>query len=1009
MKANKILSFTLGSVVAVSAIFTGFQMFGNGAKYTPRFASAGEEENEAGIKSALKYYFDLRKNGATGLIDETYMQQVQIEAMAAFNQRAGGLNYNWEEMGPNNIGGRTRGLIFDLSDATYKTIYAGAVGGGLWKTTNLGGVWTQIQLPNGTGIPCLNVSAVAQDSLTKDIYVGTGEGLYYQSGDGTGGLIGQGIWVSRGASGTFTRLEAGTAPTSAQAWSLGTYNFSQVNSIAVDPLNSQKVYAATNKGLMTSSDAGVSWVKETTTGNQQGKKVEIMRDGTVFFATNDKVYRKLSSATVFVNIALAANGFAPNAGRTEVAVSQKDNNYVYAACSNSAGGILNIYKSIDKGDNWTVIGAGSPSSTGFFSSLKPYSFLTALTTGDNSGQGDYDNILKVSPLNKDVLFLGGTTLWKWTLTTGWNNISEYFGAPGGLYTVHPDQHAIAYHPTDPNVVYYGNDGGIFKSIDGGVTFKQSNYSYNVSQYYSVAFDKSGSFIIGGLQDNGTVGIITSSITDPKYGIKLNGGDGGYTEISLLNPQATFGGTPPEDGDLFRTTTYGGQGASYLSGRLKSEYANNASFFVTPIALWESFDNPHPIDTTISVYVGDTMAAVTNTNLPPNYITIKGLIPTLDYIDSTRNQVLPGQVFKRVDNHRANFAVATNSSVWFTPNILDFTVEPSFIKIAKSSSSTGPDGLNDAFTGVGKCMAWSSDGDILYVGTLAGGLFRISNISKIRNNKQNILNLSTSVADTAYYEVGAANSPISVKKIFSSLGGDAVCGVAVDKNNPDNVILTTGGYSGSTVKHIFRSITASTTTGTASFTQIQGNLPGFPIYSAVIDFQDKNKVILGTDIGVWSTDNAFSSASPTWAAEPGHPPVATFMVRQQQYAVNQGVANSGAIYTATHGRGVFKSLSAVTGIKDIEASADNTFVSKVTVFPNPMNDNASMVFKLKNKGNAIIYIYNLTGKLIVSKTLSNLTEGINKYDFESEGLSNGTYIVNIVSNNERLNTKFVVNK
>jgi len=60
--------------------------------------------------------------------------QAQLDAAGLAN------DLNWLERGPNNVGGRTRTIIVDPNDVTGKTIWAGSVAGGLWKTTNIDAV-----------------------------------------------------------------------------------------------------------------------------------------------------------------------------------------------------------------------------------------------------------------------------------------------------------------------------------------------------------------------------------------------------------------------------------------------------------------------------------------------------------------------------------------------------------------------------------------------------------------------------------------------------------------------------------------------------------------------------------------------------------------------------------------------------------------------------------------------------------------------------------------------------
>ena len=42
----------------------------------------------------------------------------------------------WNERGPNNVGGRTKGMMFDPNDSNDETIFTGGVTGGLFKNTN---------------------------------------------------------------------------------------------------------------------------------------------------------------------------------------------------------------------------------------------------------------------------------------------------------------------------------------------------------------------------------------------------------------------------------------------------------------------------------------------------------------------------------------------------------------------------------------------------------------------------------------------------------------------------------------------------------------------------------------------------------------------------------------------------------------------------------------------------------------------------------------------------------
>ena len=44
---------------------------------------------------------------------------------------------SWEERGPNNVGGRTRAIMWDPNDPTHQKLWAGSVSGGLWYKNNM--------------------------------------------------------------------------------------------------------------------------------------------------------------------------------------------------------------------------------------------------------------------------------------------------------------------------------------------------------------------------------------------------------------------------------------------------------------------------------------------------------------------------------------------------------------------------------------------------------------------------------------------------------------------------------------------------------------------------------------------------------------------------------------------------------------------------------------------------------------------------------------------------------
>ena len=146
----------------------------------------------------------------------------------------------WSQLGPLNVGGRTRALLIDPANPA--VMYAAGVAGGVWKSTSAGETWqaTSDLLPN------LAVCSMAfEPGNSNVIYAGTGEGFF------NGDMVrGAGIFKSTDAGGSWSFLEATNSS-----------DFFYVNDIIVSPNDTRRVYAATRSGVWRSLDVGASWTR----------------------------------------------------------------------------------------------------------------------------------------------------------------------------------------------------------------------------------------------------------------------------------------------------------------------------------------------------------------------------------------------------------------------------------------------------------------------------------------------------------------------------------------------------------------------------------------------------------------------------------------------------------------------------------------------------------------------------------------------------------------------------
>ena len=102
-------------------------------------------------------------------------------------------------------------------------------------------------------------------------------------------------------------------------------------------------------------------------------------------------------------------------------------------------------------------------------------------------------------------------------------------------TLHADSHALAIAPSNPQIVYTGNDGGIWRSTNNGNTWLTlNNMDFSATQFQGVAlhpYDRN--FMMGGTQDNGTICFAADGTVS-----HCRDGDGGYAIIDD-NAQDTF--------------------------------------------------------------------------------------------------------------------------------------------------------------------------------------------------------------------------------------------------------------------------------------------------------------------------------------------------------------------------------------------------------------------------------------------------------------------------------------
>ena len=974
---------------------TSFVVSANGdsGKYNPRSTSQ---------TTAQSFMKSIRANQETGLIDPAWM----LEATKNSQSRDGELN--WTSLGPDNYGSLTRGIVYDNQDATNKTIYIGTMGGGVFKTTNGGITWASVSKN-------LMVSCMVQ---TEDgtIYIGTGDGRGAHNQNGLSELnyetsfVGTGIYKL----GSETPVE-------------NTSSVAFVNDMAV---YGNKVYAATNEGIMSIEGNTASNIKE---GEAFG--IEVCSDGELIAVIGSDVYMQ-DENDEFVAITTGEENMLPAEDTYKIiAVSPSDHNYIYVAYLKNSSETGNIYYTSNHGETWETA-------------------YTATAMYDIFGsRGMLDNAMKVYPNDPRKVLIGGQNLWVMRDEFGegifrMECISSGAGfqiaqSGGAFYYnyqyIHYGIQEIAFNPANVNEFFVGSEGGIFKgtcSAAAGYQFEGCNrYMINaenhtsVARMFSVGFAGDNNMTLGGSLDHGTINVFgdptTNSITEgnaiyPNDIATTNAAEtygsfdytkaGGPCAISTINPQIMFVTTTGSNAvgtPLMRTQTagydYDKENFAYSATEQSSSSTYkpaivNTNAFRTPIALFENYNDTKAVEfakyinrDTLAIPAGDKIQLRShNSEYPFEYI----LEAPLAAGDSVEVQ----------DIISSTMVVAVEGKVFMTRDALVFNEVARWWQIG-------------SITGIPNALTISADGDIAYVGTIEGKLYKATGltdaVTELAAIGQAEVPAVPGVDGTdSIPAVPAIPSVITFEEMDgTAFNGQAITSIAINPKDANEVIVTLGNYGNE--NYIFHATDGATFSAVTSPTQA-------PIYSSLIE-STTGKVFVGTENGVYTSDD-MNTWKPT--AITGVP---VMEIKQQLqanhdnayvYLVDEigdittitypGINNEGMIYIATYGRGLYRCDNYLVSGSELgieEPTMSQSF--EMNIFPNPIVSDATINFNVADKAQVTMQVYDLSGRMVMNQVLGTYGEGSHSANFNVNGLTSGTYIVRVQAGTVSNTTKILV--
>ena len=405
------------------------------------------------------------------------------------------------QIGPAVMGGRITAI--DVVTKDPRTIYVGAAGGGIWKSTTGGTLFKSIFDKYNQ-----SVGAITIDQSNPDIiWCGTGESNMRNSVS-----IGSGLYKSTDAGENWVKI--------------GLDSSEHISRIAINPKNHDEVYVAVpgplwsdskNRGLYKTTDGGKTWnnilyINEKTgcaevLVNPQNPDIiyattwEFRRKpysfssggkGSAVYKSTDggKTWNKLTKGLPVTEFGRVALTLAP---------SKPDNLFAIVEAKKTV-----LYLSTDGGASWTEQGSNN----------------------NVEGRPFYFSVIAVDPTDPMRVY---RPAWSLSISEDGGKSFKEGGYQGGW--VHSDHHALWINPNNPSHLLLGTDGGVYMSMDKGNNWFFLN-SIPVSMFYHVETDDATPYnVYGGLQDNGSWMTASQSIGGIDNGdwVNVGFGDGFWTQ------------------------------------------------------------------------------------------------------------------------------------------------------------------------------------------------------------------------------------------------------------------------------------------------------------------------------------------------------------------------------------------------------------------------------------------------------------------------------------------------
>lgn len=369
----------------------------------------------------------------------------------------------WKRVGPINYGGKAMDAVIDPRSPN--TVYVAYVGGGIWKTTDGGNSWDQLNnITRNNQFACLEI----WESDSNVIFAGLGT---------PGEVVNVDVGILKSTDGGRTWEKIG--PDFSEV--MGVYR------IESHPDDANITYAATGTGVHKTLNGGKTWTKVlayqgSNWWNDLPDMVMHPDDPNILYVAQRNIGIRVTrdGGASWKN---ASAGIIDNDAAIVIAVSRSNPDRMYA--ERDVDGEMVVYRSDDAGMSWTAT-----------ATLREYH------------QGRYDLAISVDPTNPDRVTIANVFLYE-SSDGGHSFQIVTHGAP------HVDHLKIAFTPSATGAVYSANDGGLWKSTDrnSGVAIWEpadrgvsTNLTYsigldpNTERIYASAGDYIGAFVYTGSEN-----------------------------------------------------------------------------------------------------------------------------------------------------------------------------------------------------------------------------------------------------------------------------------------------------------------------------------------------------------------------------------------------------------------------------------------------------------------------------------------------------------------------------